>query len=382
MTNAADKKPEDTKVLVVGGGFAGMCSAISLREHGYQVDLIDLDPEWRVFGAGITINGTTLRAYRHLGMYDEIADKGAIVRSTLLYRADGVVLREMAVAETVGEEPATAGIMRPILHEMMSSRVRAAAVSVKLGVTVESLTQQEDEVTVTLSDGTSGTYDLLIGSDGIASGIRQMVFPETAGATAMGQGCWRIAINRPASIDKGEIYFGHQFPAGITLCGPDEMYMWLLTPDDGSLWVDDKDGVALLRERLEGFGGNIGWIRDNMNESHWVNYRPLEALIQPQDKWVKGRVVLVGDSAHATTPHLASGAGMAVEGAVVLAQELSREGQSIDDALAAYVDRRFERCRDVVNSGVAIGKAQMAGLSPEEIGRLMGGALHRLAQPF
>ncbi len=382
MTNAADKTPKDTKVLVVGGGFAGMCSAISLSKLGYQVDLIDLDPDWRVYGAGITINGTTLRAYRHLGMYDEIAEKGAIVRSTLLYRADGVVLREMAVAETVGEEPATAGSMRPLLHEMMLSRVRAAQVTVKLGVKVDSLTQQDDTVSVTLSDGSSGTYDLLIGSDGIASQIRQMVFPETPGSKPMGQGCWRIAINRPEGLDKGEIYFGHKFPAGVTLCGTDAMYMWLLTPDDGSLWVDDTDGVAMLRERLEGFGGNIGWIRDNMNESHWVNYRPLEALIQPKGKWVKGRVVLVGDSAHATTPHLASGAGMAVEGAVVLAQELSKEGQSIDAALAAYVERRHERCRDVVESGVEIGKAQLANMPPEELGKLMGGALHRLAQPF
>ncbi len=382
MTNLSDKKPEDTKVLVVGGGFAGMCSAITLSKLGYQVDLVDLDPEWRVYGAGITINGTTLRAYRHLGMYEEIAEKGAIVRSTLLYRADGVVLREMAVAETVGEEPATAGIMRPILHEMMSSRVRQAKVSIKLGVKVETLTQSDTSVTVTLSDGSSGTYDLLIGSDGIGSEIRQMVFPETTGAKPMGQGCWRIAINRPEGMDKGEIYFGHKFPAGITLCGPDAMYMWMLTPDDGSLWVDDKEGVSMLRDRLEGFGGNIGWIGDNMNESHWVNYRPLEALIQPKDSWVKGRVVLVGDSAHATTPHLASGAGMAVEGAVVLSQELSKEGQSIDDALTAYVDRRYDRCRDVVESGVQIGKAQLANMPPEELGQLMGGALHRLAQPF
>ncbi len=382
MTNSAKKSPQDSKVLVVGGGFAGMCSAITLSDLGYQVDLIDLDPDWRVYGAGITINGTTLRAYRHLGMYDEIAERGAIVKSTLLYRADGVVLREMAVAETVGEEPATAGIMRPILHEMMSTRVRAAGVSVKLGVKVDSLTQQDDSVTVALSDGATGTYDLLIGSDGIASEIRQMVFPETTGAKATNQGCWRIAINRPENIDKGEIYFGHKFPAGITLCGPDAMYMWMLTPDDGSLWVDDKEGVEMLRERLQGFGGNIGWIRDNMNETHWVNYRPLEALIQPKDKWVKGRVVLVGDSAHATTPHLASGAGMAVEGAVVLGQELAKEDQTVEDALAAYVERRYERCRDVVESGVAVGQAQMDGMPPEDLGKLMGGAMHRLAQPF
>ena len=159
MNKSARTSPENTKVLVVGGGFAGMCSAITLKKQGYQVELIDLDPDWRVYGAGITITGPTLRAYRHLGMYDEIAEKGAIVRSTTLHRQDGFVLGEINEPETVGEDPATGGIMRPILHEMMSSQVRALGIPVQLGVKVDSLIQGDGTVDVTFSNGQQGTGD-------------------------------------------------------------------------------------------------------------------------------------------------------------------------------------------------------------------------------
>ena len=82
------------------------------------------------------------------------------------------------------------------------------------------------------------------------------------------------------------------------------------------------DGMQAL---LAGYGGNAGWIRDNMTPGDWINYRPLAAVLQPR-AWSNGRIVLLGDAVHATTPHLASGAGMAVESAIVLAEELARLG--------------------------------------------------------
>jgi 2-polyprenyl-6-methoxyphenol hydroxylase-like FAD-dependent oxidoreductase len=91
--------------------------------------------------------------------------------------------------------------------------------------------------------------------------------------------------------------------------------------------------------------------------------------------------VLLGDAVHATTPHLASGAGMAVESAIVLVEELARTDDA-EAALAAYEARRYERCRDIVESSVAIGEAQLAGAAPDQIGGMIGGALHRLAAPF
>jgi 2-polyprenyl-6-methoxyphenol hydroxylase-like FAD-dependent oxidoreductase len=111
-----------------------------------------------------------------------------------------------------------------------------------------------------------------------------------------------------------------------------------------------------------------------------VNYRPLEAALQPAP-WYSGRVVLVGDAAHATTPHLAFGAGMAVEDGVVLAQEVERGGE-VAAILERHVQRRYERCRTVVDSSLRLGEIEMTRGSAVEHADITARAMAALAQPI
>jgi 2-polyprenyl-6-methoxyphenol hydroxylase-like FAD-dependent oxidoreductase len=372
---------KNLNILVVGGGIGGMASAIRFAELGAKVDLIDLDPEWRVYGAGITITGPTLRAYKRLGMIDAIKAKGAITNGSKIFRYDGVLLNELDEPPLEDGLPATGGIMRPDLHRIMQERVRELNISVRLGLTVDALDASGDGVDVIFSDGDKGHYDLVIGADGIFSTVRKLAFPDMVDAQETGQACWRISMARPPELDRGEFYFGYKFPGGITRCAEDKIYMWLLTPHiHKDRFLSDDELYSEMKENLTPFGGNAGWIRDNMTPSDWVNYRPLAAAIQPRP-WSNGRVVLDGDAVHATTPHLASGAGMAVESALVLAEELDK-ASSIEAGLAAYEERRYERCRDVVETSVAVGKLQLEGGAPDQIGGMMGAALHRLAGDY
>lgn len=367
--------------LVVGGGIGGMAAAISLAERGVRVDLIDLDPEWRVYGAGITITGPTLRAYRRLGLLDEIKREGAITSQTHLFRFDGTHIHTLD--EPVIEEglPATGGIMRPVLHRVMQKRVRELDIPVRLGLTVSAFDEAGDGVEVAFSDGTTSRYDLVVGADSVFSGVRELAFPHMAPAEPTGQGCWRISIARPPGLDASEFFLGHDNPCGITACAPDSVYMWMLTPhEEREEFLADEELYTGLKALLADFGGNAGWIRDHMTRQDWINYRPLAAALQPRP-WYNGRIVLLGDAVHATTPHLASGAGMAVESAIVLAEELEKAG-TVADALQAYEDRRFPRCKDVIESSVGIGRLQLEHGPPEEHARLLEGALDRLNQPF
>jgi 2-polyprenyl-6-methoxyphenol hydroxylase-like FAD-dependent oxidoreductase len=372
---------ELNSVLIVGGGIGGMAAAIRLGELGCAVTLIDIDPEWRVYGAGITITGPTLRAYKRLGLIEDIKAQGAITNGARIFRFDGVHLNDLD--EPVLEEglPATGGIMRPILHRIMQDRVNALGTTVRLGLTVDRLADTADGVNVTFSDGSAARYDLVIGADSMNSRVRELAFPHMGKAQHTGQGCWRISIARPPAFDRSEFYFGHRFPGGITACGPNRVYMWMLTPHvRREKHFDDAELFEGMHANLTGFGGNAGWIRDHMTREDWINYRPLEAVIQPLP-WHSGRIVLVGDAAHATTPHLASGAGMAVEDALVLAEEFER-AESVEAGLSAYAARRFPRCRDVVETSVAVGALQLGGGSPDQIGGMIGGALHRLAADY
>jgi 2-polyprenyl-6-methoxyphenol hydroxylase-like FAD-dependent oxidoreductase len=367
------------KVLIVGGGIGGMAAAIALARSGTRVDLIDLDPEWRVYGAGITITGPTLRAYRRLGLIDGIKEQGAITNGTKVFRFDGLFLREFDEPAIEEGLPATGGIMRPVLHKIMQDQVKATGAQVQLGVTVDALENEADAVAVRFSDGRSAHYDLVIGADGIFSKVRTLVFPDAVAPVATGQGCWRITMPRPPGFDRGEFYFGHANTAGITACSQNEVYMWMLTKGSPQDWIPEEEQRPMLARHMADFGGNIAWMRDRMSADTWINYRPLEASVQPAP-WANGRIVLLGDAAHATTPHLASGAGMAVEDALVLAEEVARH--DVPQALTAYTARREPRCRMVVETSIAVGKLQLEGGSPDQVGALIGGAVHALAGPY
>lgn len=368
--------------LVVGGGIGGMATAISLARRGVAVDLIDLDPEWRVYGAGITITGPTLRAYRDLALVDRIKAEGAVTTSSSRVRLfDGTILRVLDEPEIEEGLPATGGIMRPVLHRIMQDAVRELDIPVRLGLTVTALKSGSDAVEAHFSDGARASYDLVVGADSVFSGVRDIAFPHMGPAQPTGQGCWRISIRKPPEQDMGEFYFGAENPCGITICGKDAVYLFLLTSHvEREKFMDEEELFQGMKELLAPFGGNAGWIRDNMTRADWINYRPLAAVCQPKP-WFNGRVVLLGDAVHATTPHLASGAGMAVESGIVLAEELAK-ADNINAALLAYQERRFDRCKDVIDSSVEIGKLQLAHGRPDQIAGLIEGALMRLNAPY
>ena len=104
------------------------------------------------------------------------------------------------------------------------------------------------------------------------------------------------------------------------------------------------------------------FVKSNLSESSHIVYRPLEALLLPRP-WSKEHIVLIGDAVHATTPHLASGACIGIEDAIVLAEELARAATS-SRAWNAFEARRWERCRMVVENSVRLGEIEITGGDP------------------
>jgi 2-polyprenyl-6-methoxyphenol hydroxylase-like FAD-dependent oxidoreductase len=121
-------------------------------------------------------------------------------------------------------------------------------------------------------------------------------------------------------------------------------------------------------------------VAQQLDEHSQIVYRPLESLLVPAP-WYRGRVVLVGDTVHATTPHMASGACIGIEDAIVLAEEVGKGG-SVADALARYQERRWERCRMVVQNSGRLGEIEIAGGDKEEHKKIMRETLMALAAPI
>lgn len=369
------------RVLVIGGGIGGMSAAIRLREQGVEVDLIDIDPNWRVYGAGLTLSILTMRALCDLGFADGILSKGSAHDGLTMFDAKGNIVKELKSPRLYSKDiPAEGGIMRPVLHNLMSERVRELGTNVRLGLTIETLEDDGNGVDVTFSDDTAGHYDIVIGADGLFSKTRDFIFPNAPKPSFTGQACWRVVYDIPEGWRENRMYLGSEVKLGFTLCAPNKMYMYLLEHVPTNPRVDESDYVPKLRDMMAEFEGPIVKLRDELTPEHFINYRPLEAVLL-EDDWCKGRVALLGDAAHATTPHLGSGAGMAVEDAIVLVQELDK-GDSIDAAFTRYFERRLPRGKIVVGNSLKLGELEMAKAPMQELAGLMGESFQAIAQPY
>lgn len=369
------------KVLVVGGGIGGMTAALALVRRGVAVTLIDSDPNWRVYGAGITITGMSLRAFDDLGVLDDIRTRGFVHNGMRPMRFTGEPMGNPMRAPP-GSPPIMlgGGIMRPVLHDILSTRVRAAGIDVRLGATVEALEQDDNGVDVTLTDGTKGRYDLVVGADGIYSKIRSMIFPGAPKPKFTDQGCWRIVADRPPEVDRAEIYFGGPLKLGMSPISQSQMYVFLLEHVPGNPWFAPETHVDHMSALMAPFGGNVPAVRAALSEKSQIVYRPLEWLMLP-DPWYTGRVLLIGDAAHATTPHMASGAGLAVEDGLVLADELAKT-DDVAVALRSFMERRFERARLVVETSVRQGEMEIAATDRMQQTSILSTATQALALPY
>jgi 2-polyprenyl-6-methoxyphenol hydroxylase-like FAD-dependent oxidoreductase len=370
------------KVLVVGGGVAGMSCAIQMRRAGLLADLVELDPNWREYGAGITLTGPTLRALQTLGVLEPVIAQGATWVGAKVHDQSGKLLEEVTFPALAQGLPATGGIMRPLLHKILSAKTLEVGTHVRLGTTLTHLVEKERQVEVTLSDGTRADYDLVIGADGIHSKLRERVFPGSPAPVFTGQVIYRLLARRPPDFDRTHFFMGQDSKVGFNPVSATHMYMYLLHPAAADRRVDPRDQPQRLYEAMEGYGGFVPQIRETVRttNAHSVNYRPLEVLLHPAP-WYRGHVVLIGDAAHATTPHLASGAGMAIEDGIVLAEELQAQ-PALEQALRNFMARRFDRCRLVVENSVRLGQIEMTHGSPIEHTRLMSEALGALRQPI
>jgi len=370
------------KVLIIGGGFSGMSAAIEFAKLGVEVELVEIDPGWRSYGAGISLGGATLRAFRQLGILEAFLEHGAAGDGVQIRLPHGLQVGELPTPRLAGPDvPGGGAIMRPVLARLLAEATRASGTTVRLGCTFSAIEQDAEGVDVSFTDGQRRRYDLVVGADGLYSNVREALFPDAPKPRYSGQACWRAIVPRPPEIRTATMWIGPKVKPGVNPVSKTEMYLFITEPRPTNERVDPATFVDQVRALLADFPApELKAISDGLGPDSQVVFRPLEGMLMPRP-WSQGRVVLIGDTVHATTPHLASGACIGIEDAIVLAEEVGRH-ERVETALAAFEARRWERCRMVVENSARLGEIEIAGGDKEEHARIMRESLMALAAPI
>jgi 2-polyprenyl-6-methoxyphenol hydroxylase-like FAD-dependent oxidoreductase len=339
------------RILIVGGGIAGLTLATALHQQGFMAELIERSPAWYAVGAGIAVQPNGMRILHALGMGAAVERAGAVIRHWDFCDQQGEVLSETDLEALWGTTGSFIGIERAKLHQALVAA--AAAVPSRLGLSVTSLTQDDDRVSVDFSDGSTGRYDLVVGADGIGSIVRKFML-SAAPPVSAGQMAWRsLAPIRPHGLTKLQFLLGDGCFFGLCPVGSGHTYGF--GNASAPRFHDAIQGrLERLRERFAAFGGIVQDYLAALETDEQIHCSAIEWV--EQDQWYTGRVVLIGDAAHASSPMMGQGGCLAMEDAYVLAEVL-RSAASVESALDTYVGRRNARVNWVQQASRAVAES-------------------------
>lgn len=323
----------ETRVLVVGAGLAGLAAARTLTRAGFSVEVVERQPAWDEAGTGIYLPGNASRALRALGLEADVVERGVVISRQRISDDRGRLLVEVDLPQVWDGVGPCLALARADLHAVLLDG--AGDVPLRMEASVGGLRELDEGVSVEFGDGTTGDYDLVVGADGIHSTVRRLTFGDEATARPVGQEGWRFVTACPPGITTWSVLLGDRTAFLTIPIGNGLVYCYCdVVSRAGEHRHDD------LARLFSAYADPVPELLDAISELDVVHRSTIEEVAL--DSWVRGRVVLVGDAAHATSPNMAEGAAMALEDALVLAECLHRH-EAIPAALSAFEARRRPR---------------------------------------
>ncbi|RGD62321.1 FAD-dependent oxidoreductase [Kitasatospora xanthocidica] len=372
------------RVLVNGGGIGGLTLATALAERGHQVDVAELREQLEALGVGIIQPSNALHVMREIGVLDDCLAAGFEWEVLTICDPAGATLAKIPQPR-MGDAPSNNGIPRPALARVLADAAVKAGATLRFGTTIGTLREDAHGIEAALTDGQVGRYDLVVGFDGIGSPLRRHLYGEKYAPEYTGFANWRVTVPRSPEVRGVVMSSGNlNAKALLTPISAEQMYLGSVFAEAEDFRPDPERAHEQLRERLAGFGGPIAEALAQITDPAAVVYSRI-SQVTVEEPWHVGRIVLAGDAAHASTPHLAQGAAMAVEDALVLAQSLDAE-DTVPAALAAWEARRRPRAMWVQALSRAVLKQETGtATTPEEDELLkvgIPGAAHVLVRPY
>jgi len=336
------------KAIVVGAGIGGLTSAIALKQAGYTVEIYDKVSALRPAGAGISLWSNGVKVLNRLGLGQQLATFGGTM-NRMEYRShqDEPLshIDLMPLIQQVGQRPYP--VSRTDLQEMLLNA--AGRDQVQLQMRCIGVEETADQATAIFANGHRATGDLVVGADGIHSRVREYVLKESVTPRYANYVNWNGIVDAQPGLcdaDNWVIYVGQGKRASMMPIGGDRFYFFFGAPMAKGTSVEP---AARQTELADIFAGWPAPVQSLIQALDPLNTNRLEIHdIDPPHRLARGRTVLIGDAAHATTPTLGQGGCQAVEDAEVLTRYLVTTNISVPDALQRYEQERKDRTAALV----------------------------------
>jgi 2-polyprenyl-6-methoxyphenol hydroxylase-like FAD-dependent oxidoreductase len=304
------------RLLVVGGGIAGFGLARALSLRGVSCALVERLPAPPGSGLGLNLPGNALRALAALGLAEEVVDRGMRIRRREYRNRTGRLLFAVDEEGFWGQVGPSVCLRRGDLLDVL--RASIPEVTPRWGTSLVLAELVDEGVRVQLEPGLAETYDFVVGADGVHSAVRRALLPaDDLRGSLMTAASWRFTAPNPG-VDCWTVWSGAQGTFLLIPVDAEQVYGYASATRGGAAGDDPRWLEATFAGFPEPVAGTIAAVVDTGDALY---YSPVEEV--RCERWSRGRLVLVGDAAHATGPVWAQGAALALEDAIVLADLLA-----------------------------------------------------------
>lgn len=338
------------RFIIIGAGIGGTSAGIALQRLGHEVVIYDQIRENKPVGAALSLWPNGVKVLNWLGLHDDMVALGGIMDTMAYY--DGHTGETMCrfslepVTTQTGQRPYP--VARADLQGLLMERFGMA--HIRLGMRMVGVSQTPDDVTVTFENGETATGDVLIGADGARSLVREHVLGEQIERVYSGYTNFNGLVPIDEAVgpaDQWTTYVAEGKRVSVMPVAGDRFYFFFDIPQPAGVPYDRSEGTAPLRAAFGGWADGVQRLIDAIDPATSLNRVEIWD-IDPIHTWVRGRVALLGDSAHNTAPDIGQGACSALEDSFVLGLVFALNTLGPQDALARYQQVRTERAGDLV----------------------------------
>lgn len=359
-----------SRILIVGAGIGGLCTAVALAQIGVEVEVIDIKPDNSVAGVGWGLRTNGLKALREIGLLEQTLAIGFATPPLSYFDRNGHHVVDIPYGRQIDGLPNNVQLPRLGFLEMASARALEAGCTIMMATTAIDIQQDATGVTVQLSDGSSRRYDLVIGFDGINSQIRGYLFGDKYVPVRSGGVAWRAPVRAPETLKGAVFCHGFGGKVGFVPLAGGMMYVIVTHFEPGRPRHDPAAFPRIMHQRAREMMGDSEFMAEEIESlltATNVAYTPLDTVMVPYP-WHRGRVMIMGDAAHSMTPYLGSGAAMAIEDGVVFAK-LLQTGDSLHDVQTKFMARRYPRVKTIWDISLQMMHEEFDSATPEALDR-------------